>query len=380
MAHPSHQQYADLAKDAYNDREVTREGQTINIGGNEYKVLAVGNDPKTGYHGTVYQDLKTNDVIVAHRGTEGLTTDWKDAITDAEMVLNRKNGQAQAAVNLTKIAMEKLDDFHNKNPRLPKPTLTHTGHSLGGALAQICAHYYGHHGVTFNAYGAASLGRIPQGGNEVLNYVKASDPVAAASPHYGKVAILATQDEIQRLRVFGYSNSTLANTVLPTAEVSAAAASVGTAHTIDNFTGRNSILSHPESRRLADENKVMIDTYRNEVDAARTMLNLPQLTPVDIYNHFTPRPAGEPAQKSLPPLTQAPDISQPLHKDASGDALTAFGFAALLADDGEMRDRAINNLMATDAAKQFEQDGMQAALDYDMQQAALKPRGPVMTL
>ena len=51
------QQQADLAVDAYNSRTVTKQWEKpINIGGHDYKVLAVRNNPKTGYHGTVYQD------------------------------------------------------------------------------------------------------------------------------------------------------------------------------------------------------------------------------------------------------------------------------------------------------------------------------------
>ncbi|WP_416192462.1 hypothetical protein [Neisseria sp. CCUG12390] len=60
MAYPTHQQYADLAKDAYENRQVTKYGEKgIPIGGNEYQVLAVANDRFSGYQGTVYRDLKT---------------------------------------------------------------------------------------------------------------------------------------------------------------------------------------------------------------------------------------------------------------------------------------------------------------------------------
>jgi putative lipase involved disintegration of autophagic bodies len=37
------------------------------------------------------------------------------------------------------------------------PQVTVTGHSLGGALAQITSHHFNVKGETFNAYGAVSL-------------------------------------------------------------------------------------------------------------------------------------------------------------------------------------------------------------------------------
>ncbi len=72
MNYPTTQQYADLADDVYNDRQVTKDGESINIGGHRYKVLAVHANPQNGYYGAVYQDIKTNAVIVTHRGTEPL--------------------------------------------------------------------------------------------------------------------------------------------------------------------------------------------------------------------------------------------------------------------------------------------------------------------
>lgn len=97
MAYPTHQQYADLAKDAYENRRVTGHNQKgITIGGNEYKVLAVADDRRSGYQGTVYLDLKNNAVIVAHHGTESPKKGWRGALTDAAMVFNRDNGQPQS--------------------------------------------------------------------------------------------------------------------------------------------------------------------------------------------------------------------------------------------------------------------------------------------
>ena len=91
MSSITRQQQADLAKDAYEARTVTKERETpITIGGNKYKVLAVRNNPVTDYQGTVYQDVRTNEIVVAHRGTASVT----DGIIDLAMVINSVNYQA----------------------------------------------------------------------------------------------------------------------------------------------------------------------------------------------------------------------------------------------------------------------------------------------
>ena len=69
MSKITRQQQADLATDAYNTRTVTKGNKKITIEGNDYKVLAVRNNPVTDYQGTVYQDVRTNEIVVAHRGT-----------------------------------------------------------------------------------------------------------------------------------------------------------------------------------------------------------------------------------------------------------------------------------------------------------------------
>ncbi len=90
MSSITRQQQADLAKDAYETRMVTKPGESITIGGNDYKVLAVRNNPVTDYQGSVYQDLRTKEIVVAHRGTASVTDD----VIDLAMVINSVNYQA----------------------------------------------------------------------------------------------------------------------------------------------------------------------------------------------------------------------------------------------------------------------------------------------
>lgn len=129
MSNITRQQYANLAKDVYEQRTVTKDEDTVNIGGQNYKVLAVHNNPRNGYQGTVYQDVRTNEIIVAHRGTEELL----DGLNDATMVSSKYTAQAKDAIKMTEEALRQAQIFHQDNPDRPKPRITHTGHSLGGA-------------------------------------------------------------------------------------------------------------------------------------------------------------------------------------------------------------------------------------------------------
>ncbi|WP_297955623.1 XVIPCD domain-containing protein [uncultured Neisseria sp.] len=265
MSQLTKQQYADLAADAYENRVVTPPNKTLVVGGNHYKVLAVHNNPKTDYQGAVYQDVRTNEIIVAHRGTESMI----DAKVDLKMVLDRVNIQAEDAAKLTRMALREADDFSKNNQNQLRPKITQVGHSLGGALAQIQSYRFNHEGVTFNAYGAAALKDIPEGGNRVVNYARASDAVSAAAPHYGKVIILAKQSELTSLWTQGYNNSI---NMPPVNTAASALVNLG-AHSISNFTGSDSILSernYQPALELAQRNRTMIEDYREDVKFIRS--------------------------------------------------------------------------------------------------------------
>ena len=265
MSQLTKQQYADLAADAYENRVVTPPNKTLVVGGNHYKVLAVHNNPKTDYQGAVYQDVRTNEIIVAHRGTESMI----DAKVDLKMVLDRVNIQAEDAAKLTRMALREADDFSKNNQNQLRPKITQVGHSLGGALAQIQSYRFNHEGITFNAYGAAALKDIPEGGNRVVNYARASDAVSAAAPHYGKVIILAKQSELTSLWTQGYNNSI---NMPPVNTAASALVNLG-AHSISNFTGSDSILSernYQPALELAQRNRIMIEDYREDVKFIRS--------------------------------------------------------------------------------------------------------------
>ena len=412
MSNITRQQQADLAVDAYETRKITKPGESITIGENDYRVLAVHNNRSTGYQGTVYQDVRTNEIIVAHRGTESPTTDWFDAYTDWNMVAKSTNHQAADSEKLTRIAIEKAEEFHRKNPELPKPAITHVGHSLGGAHVEIQAYRFGHEGATFNGYGAVGMHGVRKGGGDVTNYVKAADVVSAANAHYGKVVVLATEGDLGPLRKYGYNNQR--NTMAIQA-VRAAAASVGSAHSSLNFVGKDSILSdrnYDRARRLADENKFMIQDYRGDVETSKNVIAAAKfatsnpIEKIEILRNRLEKYDREQERikeiiNSVPPPKSLfdsrmlhmmqndgtrpdagkeayadagkPDISKPLAKNASAEEFREYGFAALLADDDDKRYAALDSLLDSDVGRGLRQnaDKVYAAQEREQEMARL---------
>jgi pimeloyl-ACP methyl ester carboxylesterase len=260
-------QYALLSQDAYNTHVIN---DTVTLDGVKYKVLDEVHDQATGYQGTAYLREDTGELVIAHCGTDTARMPVQDIGTDVGMVLTGINAQTADAEAFTKKAME-LGRRFDQAQDLPFQA-TVTGHSLGGALAEITAYKFGLHGETFNAYGAAGLAQgIPAGGNQIIDNVRATDVVSAASQHFGEVRIYASQQDIDRLEKAGYSNRPgfqLANPI-EGADLDA--------HGINNFTPNNPRLGHsiisPENAALYQANKEMIDSYRGEVLAAREVIS-----------------------------------------------------------------------------------------------------------
>ena len=292
------QQYADLAFHVYQNtssRTYLRDDRSapyVESGGVRFDVRAHVDNPKTGYQGTIYQRKDTGEIIVAHRGTEFDREAFKDgALADGGMVLNRSNLQANDAIALTQQAIDLAATEASKKGRSPQPVTT-TGHSLGGTLAQVTAHHFDLKGETFNAYGAASLGRrIPEGGHSVINHMMAGDAVSAASPHFGETRIYARQQEVDTLLSKGYDNKThwsdplrpyspalWAAGMTPPSTLGAAVA-MGGSHSMHHFVGLDaaglpdrSILDDPHARSLAQQQSVQIGEYRRDVRQMRGVL------------------------------------------------------------------------------------------------------------
>lgn len=314
---PTSQQYAILSNEGYVDHKVGKRSpgdrERVDVGGESYEILEHVNNSKTGYQGTIYQRVGGGDIVVAHRGTEEI---YRDAVqADGSMVFQRTNPQAEDAIALTKSALGYAAKQEQRTGHAPEVTVT--GHSLGGALAQISAHHFDLKGETFNAYGAASLAyRIPEGGTSMINHVMAADPVSAASPHYGEVRIYARPNEVAMLSAMGYSNSRV-NFLIPDSPVASAVNSLGS-HTIKNFLDERSPLNDPQARQLADQNKRMINEYRSDLDEIRAGITLlgrgPGGLQTDLINAVRgPLAPGEPAKRDHSNDHTSLRIDQPGH-------------------------------------------------------------------
>ena len=275
------QQYANLVEHSYDRDGQMRDlvNKEIELEGVRYKILHFVDNTRTGYQGTVYRHLASGDIVVAHRGTEFERQRWDDLIkTDGAMVLTRANLQADEAIALTARARELSRDIERRTGHAPEVTVT--GHSLGGTLAQVSAHYYDLRGETFNAYGAVSLDRrIPEGGDRVVNHVMAADTVSSASPHYGKVRIYAQPDEIGMLVGAGYANNG-ARLLDPRASLVAGIRGFGShdMHRFLNVDGEQrpdrSVLEDVRTQALASEYAPMIGKYRDDVEGMRGAITI----------------------------------------------------------------------------------------------------------
>jgi hypothetical protein len=184
-----------------------RPNKEVKFNGHKYRVLFATHDI-SGYYAAAYQLYDhpgiDKEIIIAQRGT---VTELKrpfisiqDLRADAAMVADKVNPQVEAAERFTR----KVLDYAARE-KIPLDQITVTGHSLGGALAEIESARHGLSGATFNAYGAVDLGyHIPEGGNRIVDYVVATDSISAGGRHYGHIVPLATRADVAALDHAGY--------------------------------------------------------------------------------------------------------------------------------------------------------------------------------
>lgn len=184
--------YAILAKAVYieaNTPELIRE--TINqlfldaeLTNPGWEVLEVNGQYKTsylsGFDGMAF-GLDSNgdgiyeDIVVSYAGSQELIQDW--VVNDGAIALSKiPNQQTDAIAFYAMVAGE----YSNENTNI-----SITGHSLGGALAQLVQSYFGSYTVTFNAPGMA-LQAEGSTKNNVINYVNLNDFVGCFQSHVGE--------------------------------------------------------------------------------------------------------------------------------------------------------------------------------------------------
>src|SRR5574337_1087803 len=106
------------------------------------------------FAGFAFQNEATGEVIVAYRGTDGLD----DGGADAGIALGNWNTQFKQGIDFLKRVRDDVDLF----PSYDSSKLLVTGHSLGGAIAQVVAQVYGLDGSTIDPGAAESLTKTPE--------------------------------------------------------------------------------------------------------------------------------------------------------------------------------------------------------------------------
>ena len=106
---------------------------------------------EAGFYGAAYSRLNSDDIVIAFRGTE--LTDRFDILEDIRIILNMALDQTEYAYS-----------FYQQVKRIySNATISLTGHSLGGALAQLVAVLIARdegieiHTETFNAPGVTDI-------------------------------------------------------------------------------------------------------------------------------------------------------------------------------------------------------------------------------
>ncbi|HEY5971959.1 MAG TPA: XVIPCD domain-containing protein [Pseudoxanthomonas sp.] len=306
-------------------------------------------------------------MVIAHRGTEFDRELVKDGLlADAGMVLLGGNHQADDALVFSRNAVNIANRLNAAQCQVPDITVT--GHSLGGTLAQITAYRLGLHGETFDAYGAAGLvADLPEGGTQVINHIRSTDFVSAASPHHGEVRVYSPQQDIDALHDKGYANDRRVLTDLR--NPLGVAFGIGVeAHYSRNFLPGNdllgeSVISEANRARYA-QHQPMVDKYRNDIGLIHGTLALPRNavdgiidTARDIVRGRQPQDATALAFVAGQCAVPVSDPSRPGHPDYAMYGQIREGVYALDASLGRTPDAASDRLAAS-LLVQSKQEGL----------------------
>ena len=98
---------------------------------------------QSGFYAAAYQNVSTGEIVIAFRGTE--FTDTGDLAADSAILFDSEHRQF---VDALEFALAVRDRYQGQGY-----SISVTGHSLGGALAQLTADVFGWGGETFDAPG-----------------------------------------------------------------------------------------------------------------------------------------------------------------------------------------------------------------------------------
>ncbi|SEV84440.1 hypothetical protein [Luteibacter sp. 329MFSha] len=196
----SSDQYAFLSQTIYEPLDV---GSKLRSDTREFRVRYISPLSSTNYRGMVVQDVATGQLVVVNKGTD--PTNVHDLIADLGMGMMGAPTQWPEAARTMRWALDYAEQNH-----IPKGHISITGHSLGGALAQLQASLPEAAGIraeTFNAYGAeamaAALGRtqpldVDSARTRVVNHRMFHDPVSKFAGHIGSDKFYMDQSDYPR--------------------------------------------------------------------------------------------------------------------------------------------------------------------------------------
>lgn len=115
----------------------------------------------SGFYGEAY--MNNGVIVITYKGT----TDLLDGINDISMGFKKVPPQF---IDAYKLYIQVKSEY-------PNHKIVHTGHSLGGSLAQLMGYATGNETVTFNAYGTGNLISKDSRKNNIRNYGNFYDSV-----------------------------------------------------------------------------------------------------------------------------------------------------------------------------------------------------------
>ncbi|MDF4003891.1 hypothetical protein P3W33_10875 [Luteibacter sp. PPL552] len=335
-------------------------GQELRSDTSKYLVIYASPGSATNYYGAVLENDATSELIVVNKGTE--PSNIHDIQADIAMIAMNMPSQWPEAANTMRWALD-----YAKQHNIPTSQISITGHSLGGALAQLQASMpeaAGIHAETFNAYGALSMARSlhanldpASAADRVVNHRMYHDPVSAVSKHVGRTVDYMDRDDYERHRQGGSALLGEPKAILAS-------------HTVSNFW--NQANNQPGN--------VFAHNYMKEFHH-RPLDDLPPGVPLDLSIPF--HLLGERRPASAPPLAV----------DASVDEMHDYLCKAATYDDASFME-ALRQIGKTDfaqtfhaeAARQVDMEDRINDLESQLQQAREQPlaqaqqiSGPVMS-
>lgn len=145
-----------------------------------------GTNDASGYFGLAYLNDETCQLIIAHRGTDEIVT-LKDLDDDLHLSLGVAPEQFRSAVLfIERVRLMIVDE----EPCGESYTLSFTGHSLGGALAELSAAWWEYEFTTAVTFDSPGVQYIEDAASRITSYLAAPNVVNTANAHVGKIILM----------------------------------------------------------------------------------------------------------------------------------------------------------------------------------------------